>query len=209
MNSIAIAGIHTGIGKTIVSAVLAEIINADYWKPVQAGAEERDALVVKKLLTDGETRVHDEAVLLSQPLSPHAAAAHDGVVINYEEFAWPQTEKLLLVETAGGLLSPMTATKTMADFISHYQLPVILVSQNYLGSINHTLMTIEVLKNRGIHLTGLIINGVENATSESFIEKYGKHPIIARIPQLEKLDNHTIKEVADQVRQSIFKAFTS
>lgn len=179
--AIAIAGIHTDIGKTIASAVIAEATGADYWKPVQAGKDERDAELLKKLLTNGQDRVYNEAVVLSQPLSPHTAAEIDNIEVDYKKFAWPETDKTLLVETAGGLLSPMSATTTMADFILYYNLPVILVSLNYLGSINHTLLTIEVLKSRGIAVKGLIMNGLENASSENFITTYSDMPIIARI----------------------------
>ena len=121
MQSIAILGIHTGIGKTIATAVLAEAMNADYWKPVQAGMEERDSLTLEQLLTNGNNRVHEEAVKLSQPMSPHAAAAIDGIDIDYTKFVWPKTENTLLVETAGGILSPMSANTTMADFVLYYK----------------------------------------------------------------------------------------
>ena len=198
-NSIAILGIHTGIGKTIAATVLAEAMGADYWKPVQAGTEEQDSPVVKQLLTNGSTRVHNEALVLSQPLSPHAAAAIDGVVVDYTKFTWPVTDKPLLVETAGGILSPMSATTTMADFVAHYNMPAILVAQNYLGSINHTLMSIEVLKSRGIRLLGIIMNGVTNTPSETFIEEYAKASIIARIPHFDKLDNGAVSAVAKQL----------
>ncbi len=202
-NSIAIAGIHTGIGKTIASAVIAEAIGADYWKPVQAGTEERDALTVKQLLMNGAERVHPEALILTQPMSPHAAADIDGVRVDFTAFKWPVTNKTLLVETAGGLLSPMSATTTMTDFITHYQLPTILIAQNYLGSINHTLMSIEVLKSRGIQLLGIVMNGDENKYSESFIEQYGKVPIIARIPQFGVLNNEAVRKCAAEIRQSL------
>ena len=201
--SIAILGIHTGIGKTIASAVLAEAMNADYWKPVQAGTEERDTLLVRQLITDGSSRAHDESVLLSQPLSPHTAAAMDTVEIDYAQFAWPKTDKTLLVETAGGILSPMTARATMADFVTHFKLPAILVTQNYLGSINHTLMSIEVLKNRGISLLGIVVNGIANESSENFITQYSKIPVIARIPQFEKLDRNSIKACAAEIKHSL------
>ncbi len=199
-NSIAIAGIHTGIGKTIASAVIAEAIGADYWKPVQAGMEERDILTVQQLLTNGGKRVHTEAVVLSQPMSPHAAAAIDGIEVDFTKFIWPQTKNKLLVETAGGLLSPMSSATTMADFISHYQLPVILIAQNYLGSINHTLLTLEVLKSRSIKLLGLIINGAANDSSESFIEQYSHVPVITRIPRLDVIDNDAIVKSAAHIR---------
>jgi len=201
--SIAILGNHSGIGKTIASAVLAEAMGADYWKPVQAGIEERDTLVVKRLLANGGGRVHDEALLLSQPLSPHAAAAIDGVEVDFTTFAWPKTDKTLLVETAGGILSPMSATTTMADFVAHFHMPAILISQNYLGSINHTLLSIEVLKDRGIRMLGLVMNGIANESSETFITQYSKIPIIARIPHFDNLDSDSIAACAGQIKHSL------
>ncbi len=202
-NSIAIAGIHTGAGKTIASAVIAEAIGADYWKPVQAGSEERDMVKVKELLTDGAGRVHDEAILLSQPMSPHAAAHIDNVEIDYRQFTWPETKKIMLVETAGGLLSPMSDQTTMADFIKHYHLPVILIVQNYLGSINHTLMTLEVMRARHIRLIGIVICGGENQSSESFISNYANVSIIARIPNMQEITNATVKQVAETIKPAL------
>jgi len=205
-NSIAIAGIHTGIGKTIAAAVIAEAIGADYWKPVQAGTEERDSVIVKNLITNGEKRVHDEAVVLTSPMSPHAAAAIDGIEINFTKFQWPSTEKILLVETAGGILSPMSDNTTMADFIQHYQMPAILIAQNYLGSINHTLLSIEVLKSRGIRLLGIVMNGIENKSSETFIEHYAQTQIIARIPHFEQLDNSSVIKCAADIKYPLLSA---
>ena len=206
-NSIAILGIHTGIGKTIASAVIAEAINADYWKPVQAGIEERDITTVQNLLSDGANRVHKEAVVLTQPMSPHAAAAIDGVAIDYTKFVWPKTDKTLLIETAGGILSPMGENSTMADFVQYYQLPAILISQNYLGSINHTLLSIEVMKSRGIPLLGIVMNGNENESSEAFITAYGKTPIIARIPHFDIIDSAAVKQYAYQVKGALTSLF--
>ena len=202
---IAIAGIHTGIGKTIASAVIAEALGADYWKPVQAGLDERDTTTVRGVLTDGEGRVHREAITLTQPMSPHAAAAIDGVEVDFRNFVWPETDKRLMVETAGGLLSPMSASTTMADFITYYQLPTILVVQNYLGSINHTLLSLEVLKNRGIYLLGIVINGDSNEASETFIDQYSGVPVIARIPAFEHIDHHSIVKSAAVVRDAMLK----
>jgi dethiobiotin synthetase len=202
---IAIAGIHTGIGKTIASAVIAEALGADYWKPVQAGLEERDVVQLRSLLSNGGQRVHEEVVFLSQPISPHAAAAVDGIDIDYAKFTWPNTDKLLIVETAGGVLSPMTATKTMADFIKDSGMPALLVAQNYLGSINHTLMSIEALKSRGIRLLGIVMNGHENKSSEDFIQQYSGVPVIARVPHFEKIQNEEIARAAMGVRSSLSK----
>lgn len=203
MNRIAIAGIHTDIGKTIASAVIAEAIGADYWKPVQAGKDQRDTLLLRQLLTDGEKRAHDEAIVLSQPMSPHAAAEIDKVDIDFKKFEWPKTDKTLLVETAGGVLSPLSANSTMADFIAYYDMPVLLVSLNYLGSINHTLMSIEVLKARGIKLWGVIMNGVDNASSETFIKRYSQVPVYSRIPYINSMDNETLKRHAIRIKPTL------
>ncbi len=200
---IAIAGIHTGIGKTIASAVLAEALGADYWKPVQAGDEDRDTLTVQRLITDGTRRVYPEAVLLKAALSPHAAAAMEGIEIDHTIFLWPETDKLLLVETAGGLLSPISGSHTMADLISHYQMPVILVSQNYLGSINHTLLTLETLKSRGIKLLGIVMNGAPNADSESFIERYSSLQLLGHVPHFETLDSTAVRAAAAALRPRV------
>jgi len=205
---IAIAGIHTGIGKTIASAVIAQALEADYWKPVQAGLEERDAALLKTLLTNGEQRVHPEALLLTQPLSPHAAAKIDGITVDHTTFVWPVTNKTLIVETAGGILSPMSDTVTMADFMQHYKLPAILVSQNYLGSINHTLLSIEVLKSRKIPIIGIVMSGDTNESSEAYIETYSGVPIIARIPFLKNIDAVSVKEIAGNIKDGLLKYTT-
>lgn len=197
MKAIAIAGIHTGIGKTVASAVIAEALGADYWKPVQAGElENSDTLIVSRLISNGLSRVHMEAARLTQPLSPHAAAKIDSVLIDYKNFSFPETDNTLIIETAGGIHSPINNEATMADFISHYNLPAILISNNYLGSINHTLMSVEVMKARGINLLGIIINGDRNNDSETFIEQYSQLPIIAHIPKFRELTNENIVQQA-------------
>lgn len=206
---IAILGIHTGIGKTVASAVIAEALGADYWKPVQAGLEERDATMLRQLLTNGAFRVHDEAVLLTSPLSPHAAAEIDNVVVDHTTFIWPATSAPLIVETAGGVLSPISADSTMADFTAYYRLPAILVVQHYLGSINHTLLCVEVLKSRGIQLLGIVINGEDNMQSEAFITQYGNVPVIARVPHFPVLDNEAVAACATQIKQSLTEAIAS
>jgi len=201
---IAITGIHTGIGKTIASAVLTEALRADYWKPVQAGdLENSDSIKVSSLITNGAERVHKEAIRLTEPMSPHQAAKIDGVAIDYKHFAFPETEKLLLIETAGGVLSPMTDDITMADFVQYYKLPAILVSQNYLGSINHTLLSVEALKSRNIDIVGIVMSGVENASSEAYIAHYSGVPVIARIPFLETISSKAVKSIADKIAASL------
>jgi len=202
-NAIAVAGIHTGIGKTVVSAVLAEALGTDYWKPIQAGTDDRDMLTVQRLITNGADRVHPEAVLLQMPASPHTAAAAEGIEIDHTAFSWPVTDKPLLVETAGGVLSPVSAMHTVADMIAYYELPTVLVSQNYLGSINHTLMTVETLRNRGIRIIGIIISGEKNDMSEQFIAQYTRMPILAHIPAIGIMDNANIISIARNISDDL------
>ena len=204
--TIAIAGIHTGIGKTVASAVLAVALDADYWKPVQAGTDETDSALLRQWIRGSNGRVHPEAHILTQPLSPHAAAAIDGVSVDLSRLIPPETDNLLLIETAGGLLSPMNDTATMADFIQHFQLPTILVTRHYLGSINHTLLTAEVLRSRGIEVLGLVINGPENRASEQFILDYTSLKTIARIPELDLANPGSVAQCAADLRPSL-KAF--
>ena len=204
MKAIAIAGIHTGIGKTVASAVIAEALAADYWKPVQAGElDASDTLKISQLISNGMARVHTEAVRLTQAMSPHAAATIDGVSIDYTNLSFPKTDKILIVETAGGVHSPINSQATMADFMQHYSLPALLISNNYLGSINHTLLSIEALKNRNIPILGIIINGEANSTSESFIEQYGGIPVIAHIPHFAELTHDNIVQEALKIQNAL------
>lgn len=207
---IAILGIHTGIGKTITSAVMTEALGANYWKPVQAGLEERDTDTVSRLITNGPARVHPEAVQLKMPASPHTAAAAEGITIDHTSFLFPTVEAPLLVETAGGVLSPISHNATMADFVAHFQLPAILVSQNYLGSINHTLAAIEVIRHRGIPLLGIVMNGTPDPSSESFIESYTGVSIIARVPHFHDVTHQDVAACAGVIRpalQSVVASF--
>lgn len=206
---IAIAGIHTGIGKTIAAAVITEALHAHYWKPVQAGTEERDVETVEGLITDGATRVHPEAVLLQMPASPHKAAAAEGIEIDHTKFKWPDVAGTLVVETAGGLHSPISAKATMADFLVHYRLPVFLITQHYLGSINHTLLTIETLRSRGIRIAGLLVNGAADESSESFIEQYAAIKVVAHIPHFSALSRGAVQVCAASIRPALVAAVSA
>ena len=139
MNRIAIAGIHTGIGKTIASAIICEALQADYWKPVQAGdLDSSDTITVRGLLSNKRSRLHPEAFRLSMPVSPHLAARVDETEINIEALVPPSTENKLIIETAGGLLSPLNDRQTNLDLLSYHRLPTILVSGHYLGGGIHS-----------------------------------------------------------------------
>ena len=195
--AIAVMGIHTGIGKTIVSAIITEALQADYWKPVQAGSlDETDSMLVGSLVSNMNTRVLDEVFRLTQPMSPHAAARIDGINIELKNIVLPATDNFLVVETAGGIHSPLNDDATMIDLVTHLKLPCVLVVQHYLGSINHSLMSIEIMQKRNVQLKGIVINGDSNKASEDFITSYAKVPILAHIPNIENINSKTINKIA-------------
>lgn len=199
--AIAIAGIHTDIGKTIISAIVTEALEADYWKPVQAGnLEGSDSIVVAKLLSNTTSKIHPEAVRLLMAASPHTAARAEGITLDHKQLSLPGTNNTLIVETAGGLHSPIDEHSTMADFISHTQLPVLLVVRHYLGSINHTLLCLEVLRFRGIKTLGIIISGTRNDASEDFIQQFAKDIPLYAVDELETIDKVSIKTAAEKIK---------
>ena len=184
-----ITGIGTGIGKTITSAVLTEKLKADYWKPIQSGdLAQSDSLAIEGLISNQETKIHPELYRLNQPLSPHLSAKLDGIEIKLDQFILPQTENNLIVEGAGGLMVPLNDKELILDLIKHLDLQVIVVSQNYLGSINHTLLTINTLKQHQISIKGIIFNGDTNLESEDYILKYTSVKHLGNIPTLKQLD---------------------
>ena len=190
-----VAGIGTEIGKTVASAVLVESLRADYWKPVQAGAlDDSDTDAVRRLVSNPKSRFHPEAYRLTQPLSPHAAAQIDGVTIALQNLVLPQTDNALVIELAGGLMVPLNEKMLNIDWVEQSGLPVVLVSCNYLGSINHTLLSVEVCFSRRIPLLGILFNGPTVPSSESFILNYTGLPCIGRIGQ----EAIVTKEVIDR-----------
>ncbi len=195
-----ITGIGTNVGKTITSAIVTEALETDYWKPVQAGdLDNSDSIKVKNLITNERSVFHREKYLLSQPLSPHAAAVVDKKKITVKNISRPQTSNNLVIEGAGGLLVPLNDKETIVDLI----LPgdrVILVSRNYLGSINHTLLSLELLKSKGHNCFGIIFNGDPNNASEEVILKMSGVRFLGRIEQEPYFDRNVVKEYADTFR---------
>ena len=192
-----IAGISTEIGKTFISSILTEALEADYWKPVQSGALDfTDTDTVKSLISNSKTVFHPETYRLTKPMSPHAAAAIDGVEIQLSNFLLPQTKNNLIVELAGGLMVPLNDHETNVGLIKKLALPVILISQNYLGSINHTLLSVAVLKQQNIPVKGLIFNGMQNIYSEDFILKYTGLECLGRVDFEEDIDKNVVKKWA-------------
>lgn len=197
-----VTGIGTDVGKTIVSAILTEALEADYWKPIQAGElETGDAHTVANLISNSKTVIHPNSYSLKTPMSPHAAAAIDGVKINLKNIKTLSTKNNLVVEGAGGLLVPLNDTETIVDLIQP-DYKVIVVSRHYLGSINHTLMTIQLLQQKGFDIA-VIFNGAVNKTSEEIIEKMTGVSVLGRIDDEPYFDKNVVKEYAEQFKSNL------
>jgi len=188
-----VTGIGTEIGKTIVSAILVEKLQADYWKPVQSGdLDNSDSLKVKNLISNLRSFIFPEAYKLSQPFSPHKSAAIDGITIEREKIQPPVTDNTLIIEGAGGLMVPLNNKFLMIDLIKELNAEAILVSSNYLGSINHTLLSIYALKQYGIPVKGIIFNGAKDMYSKEYILNYTGIPLLGHIPQYDNIDKSDI-----------------
>jgi dethiobiotin synthetase len=191
-----VTGISTGIGKTIISAILVEKLRADYWKPVQSGdLDNSDTKNVQSLVANKASFFHPEAYLLTQPYSPHKSAALDNININENDIILPKTNNQLVIEGAGGLMVPLNDHFLMIDLIKQLNAEVILVAQNYLGSINHTLLSVDALKQRNTPIKGIIFNGESNASSEDYIIAYTGIRLLGRIPVLSAIDRQNIANV--------------
>lgn len=193
-----ISGIDTEIGKTVVSAILTQALGAAYWKPVQAGElDYTDTDKVKSWVSHSDCQFFPERHRLQLPRSPHAAAAEEGIDIQLADFTLPTTDRPLIVEGAGGLLVPLNQQVTILDLIAQLGLPVLLVSKHRLGNINHTLLSVEALKHRGIPLAGIIFNGEEIPGTNSIIAQLGQIPILGTIPTVAPIDSSTIARLAE------------
>ena len=195
-----ITGISTNVGKTIASAILVEALEADYWKPIQAGdLENSDTDKVKRLVSNTTSVFHSNSYALQTPMSPHGAAELDGVTIDLQKIKTPKTNNNLIIEGAGGLLVPLNNKDTILDIIQpNYK--VIVVSRHYLGSINHTLLTINTLKDKGFDVN-LIYSGNEHKSTEDIIEKMTNTRVIGRIEDEPYFDKNVIKDYAEQFKK--------
>jgi len=202
-----VTGIDTEIGKTVVSALIVEALGADYWKPVQSGdLHFSDTDKVRQFTSEGRGVFHPEQYRLHTPLSPHASAAIDQVDIELQAFHLPKTDNLLVVEGAGGLMVPLNDKDCIIDLIGQLGLPVVLVSKHYLGSINHTLLSIEALRRRNIPIAALIFNGPATPASEAAIEQFGDLTSLFRLDPLPAINRETIAAAAAQHRPVLQKA---
>lgn len=170
-----VTGIGTGVGKTYVSAHLVEMMQADYWKPIQSGdLDQTDTMKVRSMVQNPISFFHPESYRLTQPFSPHKSAELDGIVIDPKKIILPKTQNQLIIEGAGGLMVPLNNSFLMIDLMAQLQAEVVLVVMHYLGSINHTLLSIELLKSRNLTINRVVFNGIKEAYSENVIRKL--HP---------------------------------
>jgi len=202
MQRIFVTGIGTDVGKTIVSAIIVEALQADYFKPIQAGdLDFSDTDKVKELVSNSKSKFHSNSYALNTPMSPHAAAEIDGVTIKTKRVELPETYNSMLIEGAGGLLVPINDEDTILDLIQpDYE--VVVVSRHYLGSINHTLMTIWILKEQGFRVS-VIFNGDQHKTTEDIIKKMTDVEVIGRINDEPYFDKAVVKEYADLFRDKL------
>jgi dethiobiotin synthetase len=200
-----ITGIGTDVGKTIASSILVEALKADYWKPIQAGdLDNSDTNKVEKYVSNTTTTFHKNAYALRTPASPHYAAEIDGITIDVKKIIEPTITNHLVIEGAGGILVPLNSTDCVIDLIQP-DYKVIVVSRHYLGSINHTLMTIEILKSRKLNVAGIIFSGDENKATESIILEKTNVPLIGRMDNEPYFDQNVIKYYADLFRENLQK----
>ncbi|MCI5066683.1 dethiobiotin synthase [bacterium] len=192
-----IVGNGTEVGKTVVSAILTQAFEADYWKPVQCGnIENSDSLLVSRLISNHNSSIHPEQYLLEEPISPHAAAARESVEIRLEEIEVPETENLLVIESAGGALTPLNRDITMRELALHCKAPVIVVSNHYLGSINHTLLTLEALERKSVPILGLIFVGDPDAESENVILRMSGAKMLGRVAWEDEISPVVVSQYA-------------
>lgn len=199
-----ITGIGTNVGKTVVSAMLTEALQADYWKPIQSGVVEgKDSDTVKSLISNSKSVFHPEIYLLKEPLSPHFAAKLDGVEIELKKIELPQTSNHLIIEGAGGLLVPINNTQYVIDIAKQFDCELVLVISSYLGCINHSLLSIDYLLRNGFKLKALLFNGTFEPEVKQAITNYVKNTLIIDVPQLDELSKSAVLQISSQIKSQI------
>jgi dethiobiotin synthetase len=194
-----VTAIGTDSGKTLVSAILCKALDADYWKPVQAGYP-TDSERVKALLSDTVSKIHTETYVFKTPASPHAAAALENATISLNDFVVPDHTRDLIIEGAGGCLVPLNDRDFVIDLASRFRAEVVLVSNLYLGSINHTLLSWEAIKRRSLPIKGIIFNGNHNAESERIILHHTGLPCLLHVEPEDIFDGAVIEKYSRKLK---------
>lgn len=199
-----VTGIGTNVGKTIVSAVLVEALQSDYWKPIQSGTiDGKDSDLIKELISNSKTIIHPETYSLKEPLSPHFAAHLEGLEIDINSLELPQTNNQLIIEGAGGLLVPINKSHYVIDIAKQFNCEIILVISNYLGCINHSLLSIDYLVRNNFKIKALVFNGEFEDQVKNVIINYVSHLNIVEIKQLH-LNKESVKKVAAGINITSF-----
>lgn len=200
MSKYFIAGTDTDVGKTIASAWAVLHLGASYWKPVQAGlADETDEAAVRRLTDAEDQRFLPSAYALPEPLSPHESAKRAGVTIAMDRLKLPPHDGPLIVEGAGGLMVPLNDEALIIDLIKALGLPVILVCRSTLGTINHTMLSLEALRRRDVEITGVVLNGPPMPHNREAIETYGKVAVLAELPLLDPLTKEALLRIKPEI----------
>ncbi len=195
-HSLFISGTDTGVGKTLVSAILLSGLKGKYWKPIQSGLEDiTDTQWIQKKTGLAGSCFYPETFRLKHPLSPHISAATDGVRIGLEAFKMPLQEKneYLIIEGAGGLMVPLNEKEMMSDLIRKLGVPVLLVARSSLGTINHTLLSLTRMRQEGIEILGVVMNGEKNRSNREAIEHFGKVKVLAEIEEIREINPASLK----------------
>ncbi len=204
MRKIFVTGIGTDVGKTVVSAILCEALHADYWKPVQTGSFfSTDSDKLQKYISNSKTVIHPESYVLKQYMSPHAAAELEGQHITLANIIPPATNNTLIIEGAGGLMVPLNDKEFIVDIIIKLKAEAVLVIQNYLGSINHSLLTIDALRTRNIPVLGIVFNGPSHKLSEDIILSYSGLKCLGRINKESVINKEIVSKYAALFKENI------
>lgn len=201
-----ITGIGTNVGKTVVSAVLTEALNADYWKPVQSGSTEgTDRQMVSSLISNPKSRFYTETYCFEAPLSPNIAAQLEHTEIKLDAIVTPETTNRLIIEGAGGLLVPLNDDNKVIDLATKMQAEVVLVCSNYLGCINHSLLSISYLVSQHIPFKGIILNGRFEPEVKKAILSKCPVPLLAEVEELSEISKESIGNAALRINTALFE----
>jgi len=190
-----VTGTDTGVGKTYVCSLLAAGLDAHYWKPVQSGSlDGLDSAWVREAAGLDQTRIVPETYVFGRALSPHLAAGIEGIRIDIDQFDLSDKPVTLIIEGAGGVMVPLNEDALVADLIKKLAVPAVIVAPNRLGVINHTLLTIQALKNADIFVLGVILNQGINNDHKQAIERFGNVPVLGQLDNLDPVTRKVLKE---------------
>lgn len=205
MKNFFITGTDTNVGKTIISAILTYALQKAYWKPVQSGSSDYD--YVRKLTNLADDYFFPPQYALKAALSPDQAAAQENMTIDLQSCRLPQTPKGLIIEGAGGIYTPLNAAETLLNLIKQFNLPTVIVSRGTLGTINHTLLTVEVLRSNGITIQGIIFNGELNPDNQAAIEKFGAVRTLFHVPFFQEMNSLSMIDWVNRNHKIIKECF--